>query len=62
MSKIRHDSRRIFGQNVVVGGTQAYPCTCRKWQLTSNSVPHTLVTGTCGSIRPSGPDGTSGTK
>ena len=29
-------------------------------QLASICVPHTLVTGTCGPIRPSGPSGTSG--
>ena len=43
-----------------LGGSQTDPCTCGKWQLTSSSVPHTLVTGTCVPIRPSGPNGTSG--
>ena len=49
-------------QNIGIGlgGAQTYACTCSKWQLTSSSVPHTLVTGTCGPIRTSGPNGTSG--
>ena len=29
------------------------------WKLASISVPHTLVTGTCGPVRPCGPNGTS---
>ena len=51
-------------QNVGIGlrGTQNDPCTCSKWQLTSSSVPHTLVIGTCCPIRPSGPNGTNGPK
>ena len=43
-----------------LGGTQTDACTCSKWHLTSSSVPHTLLTSTCGTIRPSGPNGTDG--
>ena len=45
-----------------LGGAQTDAYTCSKWQLTSSSVPHTPVTGTCGPIRPSRPNCTSGPK
>ena len=33
---------------------------CSKWNLASIDVPRTLVTGTCGPISQSAPNGTSG--
>ena len=51
---------KIIG--IGLGGTQTDACTCSEWNLTSTSVPHTLETSTCGPIRPSGRNGTSGPK
>ena len=38
--------------------TWCWMCSSQ-WKLASTSVPHTLVTSTCGPIRPCGPNGTS---